>query len=120
MTWASAAQAAEDAALRWAAAVDVAHDPVPAQLGAAVGGADSIISQAAAAALTAAISAARVRVDLVHHLYTGTATCNQIYVKLSVPCSPPSVVWQYRIHRQQLLNSDLLRRRRQFHRRAFQ
>ena len=72
MTWANAAQAAEDAALRWAAAADVAHDPAPAQLGAAVEGAYSFVSQAAAAALTAAVAATRVRVDLVRHLFTGT------------------------------------------------
>ena len=71
MTWASAAQAAEDAALRWVAAAEIAREPAPAQLVTAVGGA---ISQAATAALSAAVDTARVRVDLLRRLSSASTS----------------------------------------------
>ena len=60
MTWVSAA---EDEALRWVAAAEVAHDPAPSHSDAAIGSIASLVSQSATAALTAAVAAARVRVD---------------------------------------------------------
>ena len=68
MTLANAAQAAEDAALRWAAAADVARDPALVQLDVAVGSAASLLSQAATTALSAAVAAAQVRVELARRL----------------------------------------------------
>ena len=54
-----------DEALRWVAAAEVARGPAPSQVDVAVGGAAALlIMQTATTALTAAIAAARVRVDL--------------------------------------------------------
>ena len=61
--------AAEDAALRWVAAAEVVLDPAPSQSDSAVGGATSLVSTAATTALAVAVTAARLRVDLVRHLY---------------------------------------------------
>ena len=60
MTWMRATENAEDAALRWVAAADVARDPAPAQLAGAVAEAAAAV---ASAALTAAVDAARLRVE---------------------------------------------------------
>ena len=72
-TWATAAEAAEDAALRWVAAAEVARDPTPAQSDAATGSIALLVSHNATAALTAAVVAARVRVDLARSLLADTS-----------------------------------------------